>query len=254
MITVVIFFLKDDSFHLQQQHTSMAFLVLNENRNNQPLVADRFSNGCNDHNCANSGSSHRRRKRVHFHYGGTAVHAIQNRETYTPEEVAGYWYTSRERRSMRKSLKVTLDRMESGKIPLHNTSYRGLEKWVKVNSSELDGTIYACIDAVIDEQERQRKSDTFDWGKFREASLKVSSYSMLRAYSMAAFDEKRAYEAYASMTRESREVERGASFHNDVTETKSAQKKKEDKNKTKEEELTISGSRKALGSTFRCMK
>ncbi|KAL3941541.1 MAG: hypothetical protein SGBAC_004125 [Bacillariaceae sp.] len=187
--------------------------------NHQALIYDRFSNCGNDCDAAPTSSHHRRIvNRVHF---APSVHVqpIANRHDFSPEEVHACFHSSEDKDLMYGSYEKTVSRIKAGKRPKKNTSYRGLENFIESNSSQLDNTVHACIDAVMDEQDRQwAEEDYVDWGLFREASLKVSLHSVSLAFKVAAHDENEARKAYISMAKKRRQLQDDASVSTKTTE------------------------------------
>ncbi|KAL3941540.1 MAG: hypothetical protein SGBAC_004124 [Bacillariaceae sp.] len=103
---------------------------------------------------------------------------------------------------MYESHAMDVHRMEAGKRPARHSCYRGLEKLCRKNLAMVDSAVYACIDAVMDEQQRQwdeSSTASADWELYREASLEVSRHSEILAYKMAMCDEREARKAYVSM-------------------------------------------------------
>lgn len=127
------------------------------------------------------------KKRVHFS-GKHQAHTIICRDDYTAEEFGACWVTQEERTRHYKSFERTIKRMESGKQPKKNCTYRGLEDFLQSNS--IDRTVHDCIDAVMDGQERQWQVslNLIDWDLSREVSLKVSTQSAKHALAMADYD------------------------------------------------------------------
>lgn len=155
-----------------------------------PFAGDTNSPQSKD--CNSFFSSFHRRTLVSFVHE-PQVQTTINCDDYTEEEVNACWYTCEEMSLIHYSNAKVIARMEAGKHPKKNTTYRGLEKFSKSGKDTAVLLVHACIDAVMDEQERQWKEDiVFDWGQFREMSLKVSQQSMSLAYKMAEYDEREA--------------------------------------------------------------
>lgn len=177
-------------------------LLIDEPHNDHELNFDRFSSCGNDCDSAPTCSHQRRKFGVHFRPIPVEIYQVPNREDYTPKEVNAFWYSSEERSRMRKECEDILLRMGTGKRPMKNTSYRGLETYYKSNKREYEKTRHACIDAVMHEQYRQwSESELIDWELLREASLAVSTCSASMAYMMAAHDENDACKVYTAMAR-----------------------------------------------------
>ena len=153
-----------------------------------------------DSSCDTSPSC-RSKKRIDFK-SDVVVQLIPNLDDYSAEEVHSCWYSADEKGQMYDEHAEIVRRMESGKRPKKNTSYRGLENWCNDNALALDELVHACIDAVMDEQDRQLDEiprDTIDFDLFRQVSLEVTRQSANLAYKMATYDETQARKAYIAM-------------------------------------------------------
>lgn len=195
----------------------MAPLLQDEPRNQQASSYDRCST-CD----STPSSSHHRRALVGVHFSNDLVqiHQIANREDYTPKETSACWYSREEKLQMQESCENILVRMEAGMRPKKNTSYRGLENFHTCNTEEFQRTIGACIDAVMDEQDRQwKEGNCIHWDPFREASLEASKHSASLAYRMAVYDEREARKAYIAMARECQQLKDDASVSTEMTDT-----------------------------------
>lgn len=107
--------------------------------------------------------------RVHFDHK-QEVFPIISRNDYTDKEFDNCWSNNPKDKARKyKEFQRDVKRMLSGKKPKEDCTFRGLEQYTEKNSDQI---IYDCIDAVMDEQERQcRDPDTFDWDRFRQVSL-----------------------------------------------------------------------------------
>jgi len=182
-------------------------------QNSEELNCDRFSAHCgNDGGDGPPMSS--RKSLVRFSKQQPQVQTIVSREDYSASEVNACWYSPEEKSTMYEGYEKMVMRMEQGKRPKKNTTYRGLENFSETNSAQLDEIVHACIDAVMDEQDRQWQEDVFDWNNFREISLEVSEQSAFLAYKMAEYDEREARKAYIAMAKE--EYERKQRAENDA--------------------------------------
>jgi len=187
---------------------------------NQDLSCDRFSSCSNVFDAAPSStriveaSPAASRNRIIFD-ANVLVQLIPSRSEYTSEEMNDSWYSSAEKELMYDTHAETVRRMETGKRPKKNTTYRGLENWLDTNAEQLDRTVHACIDAVMDEQDRQwdeLESNIVDWDRFREESLTVSRQSAILAFKMAAYDECEAGKAYVAMANQEMKQKRRRSI------------------------------------------
>lgn len=121
---------------------------------------------------------------------------------------------------MYDSCENVVARMEAGKRPKKNTPYRGLEVFLNSNSIQMEETIHDCIDAVMDEQDRQwNKTDYIDWDLFRKVSLEISTLSVSLARNMAIYDEKEANNVYIELSKECHQTKDDTSVSTDITET-----------------------------------
>ena len=190
---------KSCASHSQANFQTMAPLMRDQQQ--VQLNCDRFSNCSND--CDSSPSSSHRRVRVRFSHQ-PQVETITSREDFTPSELSASWYSGEEKRELYEDYEKIVMRMEAGKRPKKNTTYRGLENFSETNSAQLDEIVHDCIDAVMDDQDRQwaENGDEADWDSFREVSLQVSLQSASLAYKMAEYDEREARKAYIALAKE----------------------------------------------------
>ena len=98
-------------------------------------VHDRFSATCGNDSTPSS-SSHRSRK-IKFNHS-PQVETIVNRDDYSADEINACWYSAEEKSAMYEGYEKTVQRMEAGKRPKKNTTYRGLENFSETNSAQLD--------------------------------------------------------------------------------------------------------------------
>eukprot|EP00980_Cylindrotheca_fusiformis_P019465 scaffold6708_cov134-Cylindrotheca_fusiformis.AAC.35 len=136
---------------------------------------------------------------IRFALEQTQIHPVLSRCEYTVEEARGSWFSREEKAKMFVNHDKTVERMESGKRPKKNSSYRGLENFAQSNAIELEKIIHACIDAVMDEQARQWRADILDWDRYASVSKEVSEESLSLALKMAGHDRRQAIKAYKKM-------------------------------------------------------
>lgn len=74
---------------------------------------------------------------------------------FTEEERNSCWYTREEKEKMKTKFDKMVARFEAGKPAKKRMTYRGLESWVGKGGAALDANIARCVDAVMDEQDRQ---------------------------------------------------------------------------------------------------
>ena len=105
----------------------------------------------------------------------------------------------------------TVRRKRSGKMPKKNSSYRGLETFDDASEAQFRRIVASCIDAVMDEQDRQwdEGDDVFDWDAFAEVSMACSEASVAAALANGRSDAREAKKAYRQMARDPL----GESFH-----------------------------------------
>ncbi|CAJ1945113.1 unnamed protein product [Cylindrotheca closterium] len=187
-------------------------------KDRQVSIYDTYSN-CENECGSGSLSSRYGRKinRVSFH-PTVDFHHIVNRDDYSSEETNACFYSLEEKELMCESCEMAVNRMEAGKRPKKDTSYRGLENFIEANATQFDDTIHAYIDAVMDEQERQWDNDMFDGELLREVGLGVSLHSASLAHKMAAYDENEARKAYISMGKAHRKLQDDVSISTEITE------------------------------------
>jgi hypothetical protein len=121
------------------------------------------------------------------------------RYEYTYAEARRTWLFPDEKASMMEKYVKTTQRMKSGKKPNKNSTYRGLETMDERNAEEMKRIIHACVHAVLDEQNTQRKEHTFRWGPFANISQGCSKDSKALALERAKSDEREAKKAHRQM-------------------------------------------------------
>jgi len=77
--------------------------------------------------------------------------------------------------------------------------YRGLENFRQESTEAVRAIIHSCVDAVMDEQETQWQTDSFDWDRFAQLSRRFSKSCVKKAIKTAKSDEKEARKAYKTM-------------------------------------------------------
>lgn len=137
-------------------------------------------------------------KRVQFATHAYCHYTISRYEM-TLDEALKTWIFSDEKATMMKNYSRTAERMKSGKKPKKNSSYRGLECFHESDADELRETIKSCVDAILDEQERQGDVKSSNWTKTAKLSKKLSKSSVKLALKRAKEDEREAKKAYRRM-------------------------------------------------------
>eukprot|EP00526_Cylindrotheca_closterium_P019735 CAMPEP_0113624898 /NCGR_PEP_ID=MMETSP0017_2-20120614/12849_1 /TAXON_ID=2856 /ORGANISM="Cylindrotheca closterium" /LENGTH=232 /DNA_ID=CAMNT_0000534971 /DNA_START=58 /DNA_END=756 /DNA_ORIENTATION=+ /assembly_acc=CAM_ASM_000147 len=137
-------------------------------------------------------------KRVQFASHAYCQYTISRYEI-TLEEALKTWIFADEKAKMMSNYSLTAERMKSGKKAKKNSSYRGLECFHESDADELRETIKSCVDAVLDEQEKQWDKDSTNWRKYAKVSKKTSKASVKLALKRAKEDEREAKKAYRRM-------------------------------------------------------
>jgi hypothetical protein len=125
--------------------------------------------------------------------------ATLTRYEYTYTEARSTWLFPDEQASAMERDDKTAQRMESGKKPKKNSTYRGLETIDERYVEEMKGIVDACVRAVMDEQDTQWEEDTFRWDCFAKISRRCSKDSKALALKRANSDEREAKKAYRQM-------------------------------------------------------
>ena len=133
---------------------------------------------------------------VRFALNNTAYHQVESRASFSSKERARYWWSDREKdrmlakqerlvekykKQMSKKQHPSSSSKGGGGKKLHN--YRGLESWTEDGSLKLAETIERCINAVMDEQDRQWDKDDDDADAIAKCSLRETEDSVRRARS-----------------------------------------------------------------------
>jgi hypothetical protein len=121
------------------------------------------------------------------------------RHEYSEEESKNWFYTSEElcrndeeqEKIMRQMYQQKRNRFRAINQDENVDSYRGLEK-----SEKKAKHINRCIDAVLDEQDFQCKTRTFDWEGIAQVSRRISKRSSKMALKLAREDARDARKVY----------------------------------------------------------
>lgn len=130
-------------------------------------------------------------------------HEIIGREDYTEKEIRRSWYSAEEKERMIQSKDKMVARLESGKLPKGDMTYRGLECWTVKGGKELDEKIAKVVNAVMDEQDRQWAVNSDDFDLIAAISAKATADSAVIARDLAVQDErdaKLAWESFEDMS------------------------------------------------------
>jgi hypothetical protein len=121
---------------------------------------------------------------------------IMTLEEYSDKELRRCWYSPEEKEKMNNSKDKIVARLEAGKKPRVDMTYRGLECWTTAGGQELDENIARSVNAIMDEQDRQWAYNDDDWNKISEISAAVTVESSKVARRVAMKDEKEARMAW----------------------------------------------------------
>jgi hypothetical protein len=153
--------------------------------------------------------------RIRFAGDTVIVHSHIARNEYTAEEIRASWYTIEEKMVYNKKHNKAADRLEQGKRPKRNSSYRGLETWTEMGSAIMNQMVADVIDAVMDEQASQWLEGINEWDSMALVSKKVSRDSIAYALELAKYDEEEAKKAYISMVEEQEQEQDNGSVSTD---------------------------------------
>ena len=129
----------------------------------------------------------------------TKVHEIMGLEEYSEKELRRCWYSPEEKEKMNASKDKIVARLEAGKKPRSDMTYRGLECWTTKGGQKLDENIARSVNSVMDEQDRQWALNCDDWDKIAEVSAAVTVDSGRIAREVALEDEKEAQLVWQSL-------------------------------------------------------
>jgi hypothetical protein len=124
---------------------------------------------------------------------------ILSRKAYTADEAKHSWLSPDNKAKMTEKSYKTVDRMEAGKRPRQNSTFRGLETLSAQGADNLAQTVEAIVDAVMDEQDRQWKENADDWDRLAQIYKTVSKESKDLALKRGKSDAREAKKAYRSM-------------------------------------------------------
>eukprot|EP00339_Tiarina_fusa_P020131 CAMPEP_0117022020 /NCGR_PEP_ID=MMETSP0472-20121206/16594_1 /TAXON_ID=693140 ORGANISM="Tiarina fusus, Strain LIS" /NCGR_SAMPLE_ID=MMETSP0472 /ASSEMBLY_ACC=CAM_ASM_000603 /LENGTH=200 /DNA_ID=CAMNT_0004727759 /DNA_START=32 /DNA_END=634 /DNA_ORIENTATION=+ len=142
---------------------------------------------------SSSSSSSRANRTVSFNDAVRCIGTLHI-NNYTDEEVFNTWFTNQEFKQMKRDIKWTVSMMEQKEEHrcedgVHYCS-RGLEDKTTVALVHKTQHRFCAIDAVLDEQDRQREAGICDPSKLSLAYTEYSFISHMRAFLMGASDEK----------------------------------------------------------------
>jgi len=121
---------------------------------------------------------------------------IPTREELTDDEYYLSFYSKEEFACMNEAQNETADRMERGKKAKKSTAYRGLEAWTQEGQREMNQRIFACVDSVLDEQDRQWKCGRDSVRRIAKVYRSLTKTSKSVARKLARQDENEACKIY----------------------------------------------------------
>eukprot|EP00980_Cylindrotheca_fusiformis_P019467 scaffold6708_cov134-Cylindrotheca_fusiformis.AAC.37 len=124
------------------------------------------------------------------------VFDILCRDEYTDEELAACFYSQDDISDMNAVQTEIADRMEQGKRAKKSSPYRGLEAWTEQGQLDMNERIYACVDAVLDEQSLQWADGISSRKRIAKVAKRMSQESVRKALKLAKQDEKEAKRTY----------------------------------------------------------
>ena len=117
------------------------------------------------------------------------------RDDYTESEVKNTWYSAGEQKVMKSKQNKLVKRMDKGKKPKGDESFRGMENLALNGYQEMMHRKHRCIDSVMDEQERQWKLNVVDWDRIKELAMECSQECIAEALKFGEKDEIEAKKA-----------------------------------------------------------
>lgn len=135
------------------------------------------------------------KRKINF-YPEVELCEIPNRWDMSDEEYFLCFYSPDEIDWMNEEQNETADRIESGEEAKRDTPYRGLEAWTQEGQYLMNQRIFSCVDAVLDEQDKQWKKNKSSTRKIARASKSLSKSSNKLALELAKQDEIEARKIY----------------------------------------------------------
>lgn len=128
------------------------------------------------------------RKQVRFDWFPNVSETI-SRKDYSEKELKRSYYTNEDLQKMEQRRTKILLRMEASKSPRSNMTYRGLEYLTTRGERKLDISIARCVDAVLNEQDRQWNEGIDDFERLALVSQQVTLLCADEALRIAVQDE-----------------------------------------------------------------
>jgi len=168
----------------------MAFLALHAGDVDRTAQMERSDRKTDDNDlgqCDHDSSDRERKRTVHFNCV-TQLREIMNLHAWTERERENCWYTPEEQEQSEAQRVKMLERIESGKLPQRNMTYRGLLYLTTSGADELAANIDRYFYAVMNEQQRQWNNKIQDWDLMAAKAVNVSKDCMKKAFDVAAQD------------------------------------------------------------------
>jgi hypothetical protein len=121
---------------------------------------------------------------------------------YSQIEWESCWYTPEEGREMQAKQKRIICRLEQGKRCKKEDSIRGLEKRTTEHRKRKRELRNFHVTALLEQQDLQCGSETFDWEMLAETSKNLSRECVMEASLSAIRDQREARQVYNRMGRE----------------------------------------------------
>ncbi|KAL3934961.1 MAG: hypothetical protein SGBAC_009424 [Bacillariaceae sp.] len=154
-----------------------------------------------------SSFSLRHRTKIRFSQTIEECHEILSRADYTERELRHCWYTEEEKEKYMDRHEKSAKKLEQGERSKRGESFRGLEGWTQDGADEANEMIEECLDAILNEQERQWKKKRHNHQNLALISESKSKKSIKVALKTARRDTKEAIRAYESMGIEDLDLE-----------------------------------------------
>lgn len=140
-----------------------------------------------------AGSTHgdidERRKFVSFNDSPPDKLEIDSHREYSSKERARCWYSETDKAKMLAKHERVVARLENQRPCKPTQTYRGLESWTVVGATTLDAVISRCVDAVMDEQDRQWRANEDEMERIAAVASEATAGSVERALAVALEDE-----------------------------------------------------------------
>ncbi|CAJ1932493.1 unnamed protein product [Cylindrotheca closterium] len=130
-------------------------------------------------------------RKVSFEPTKDTIILVSGREDFTDEEKKLYWYSALEKEKMHDQCFKDAMRLELEEVK-NPSCYRGMEPFTTEGEQSSTNAINACIDAVMDEQDRQWERREDDYDRIAAISQEVSKCSVDRAIMRAIEDAREA--------------------------------------------------------------